>query len=92
MDEQPHQPPAHLQTGQTGEDIAAAFLESIGYRVIRRNVRVGLHDEIDIIAFDPGDKVLVFCEVKARERFSNDFTPDMNITRSSSGDSTRPSG
>jgi magnesium chelatase family protein len=73
--------PSHLQTGKTGEDIAAAFLEKRGYRIIRRNVRVGLHDEIDIIAFDPGDRVLVFCEVKARERYSNDYVPELNVTR-----------
>ena len=83
MDDLPLLPPApaHIRTGKSGEDTATVFLEKLGYCVIRRNVRVGQHDEIDIIAYDPSDKVLVFCEVKTRERFSNDYVPDLNMTR-----------
>ncbi len=72
--------PAHIQTGKTGEDIAAAFLEQKGYRVIRRNVRVGRHDEIDLIAFDSSERVLVFCEVKTRAKQSTDYHPEINVT------------
>lgn len=55
----------HLVVGAAGEDIAAAYLVSIGYDLRGRNVRMG-KDEIDIIAWDPQDKVLVFVEVKTR--------------------------
>ena len=55
------------------------FLEGMGYLVLHRNVRLG-KDEIDLIAFDPTDQVVVFAEVKARRRVSDDFRPEMNIT------------
>lgn len=51
------------QTGTRYEDLAAAFLESEGYRILERNYRDRL-GEIDIIAKD-GD-YLVFVEVKYR--------------------------
>ena len=55
--------------GRLGEDIACAYLEKNGYRIIDRNytVRGG---EIDIVAID--EKHLAFIEVKCREndRFS----------------------
>ncbi len=49
--------------GRAGEDEAARYLESLGYRILRRNLR-GPEGEIDILARDGG--VLVFVEVKAR--------------------------
>jgi len=49
--------------GARGEDLAAAYLERIGYRIIERNYRFD-RGEIDLIAQD-GDE-LVFIEVKAR--------------------------
>jgi len=52
-------------TGQEGEEIAAAFLEKRGYRLVARNVRMA-RGEIDIIAYD--GETLVFVEVKARSR------------------------
>ncbi len=73
-------PPAHIRTGKNGEDSAAGFLEDLGYRVIARNVRVGKHDEIDLIAFDPKDRVLVFCEVKTRAKNTEDYHPEINMT------------
>jgi putative endonuclease len=51
--------------GRAGEDAAARYLESLGYRILRRNVR-GPSGEIDILARD--GNVLVFVEVKARAR------------------------
>ncbi|MBC5810135.1 MAG: YraN family protein [Candidatus Eremiobacteraeota bacterium] len=51
------------QTGRAAEDAAAAFVESLGYRIVKRNLR-GCGAEIDLVASD-GD-VLVFLEVKAR--------------------------
>ena len=69
---------AHLQVGRTGEDVAAHYLSAQGYRVLHRNVRLG-KDEIDIIAHDPEDDVMVFAEVKTRSRLSDDFHPELNM-------------
>lgn len=49
--------------GRNGERQAARFLESRGYRIVERNVRVD-RVEIDLIALHGG--VLVFVEVKSR--------------------------
>jgi putative endonuclease len=49
-------------TGARGEELAAAHLERLGFRVIARNVHVGA-GEIDLIAFD--GRTLVFVEVKS---------------------------
>ncbi|HOP58607.1 MAG TPA: YraN family protein [Bacteroidales bacterium] len=56
--------------GKKGEDLAAAYLQEKGYRIIRRNWRSG-KNEVDIIAED-GD-FIVFAEVKTR---SADFLID----------------
>jgi len=50
--------------GRAGEDAAAALLESHGYRILGRNVRVP-GGEIDLVALDGA--VLVFVEVKRRD-------------------------
>lgn len=49
--------------GRKAEDLAKAYLESIGYRILHRNWRHG-QKEVDIIATI--NDVLVFCEVKCR--------------------------
>ncbi len=49
--------------GEAGEQAAAEFLRSLGYRIIARNVRFRA-GEIDLVARDGG--VLVFVEVKTR--------------------------
>ena len=74
----PEPAPTH-RVGKRGEDLAVKFLTGRGYLVLHRNVRLG-KDEIDIIAFDPADRVVVFAEVKARRRVSEDFLPEMNVT------------
>lgn len=49
--------------GRAGEERAAGFLESAGYRIVRRNLRLP-GGEIDLVCRD-GDTI-VFVEVKAR--------------------------
>jgi putative endonuclease len=56
-------------TGSQGEEIAANFLIARGYRILERNFSCK-GGEVDIIARDPGDKSLVFIEVKARRTLS----------------------
>jgi putative endonuclease len=53
--------------GQSGEDLAAAFLETHGYEILDRNVQHGTR-EIDIVAYDRGLAELVFVEVKTRDK------------------------
>ena len=49
--------------GQTGESIAATYLESIGFHIEGRNVRLPA-GKLDIVAWDNG--ILVFVEVRSR--------------------------
>ena len=65
--------------GAIGEEIATNYLQSIGYKIHSRNVRIH-RDEIDIISYDPIDKVIVFVEVKTRSKLHPDYRPDLNIT------------
>ena len=60
--------------GNRGENIAAAYLESIGYRILHRNYRFG-RLELDLVCREPpGDSPdavfrqgeIVFAEVKTR--------------------------
>ena len=57
--------PDHLAYGKLGEDIAVRYLLDHGYIIRQRNVRLK-RDEIDIIADDPREKMIVFVEVKSR--------------------------
>src|SRR5512136_950180 len=57
--------PDHLRAGEWGEKLAVRLLERKSYRILGRRVRVGKHDELDIVARH-GD-VLVFVEVKTRK-------------------------
>jgi putative endonuclease len=72
--------PTSVVTGREGEEIARRFLSRLGYRLLGVNVRVGPHDEIDIVAFDPSDRVLVFAEVKSRSKDDPDYRPGLNLT------------
>lgn len=69
----PHQP--HL-LGKSGEDQAARYLLSSGFRILERNWR-GSSGEIDIIALVAGEdrSEIVFVEVKTRSslRFGDPF-------------------
>ena len=56
--------PDRRTTGREGEDLAAAVLESHGYRILDTNFRSPF-GEIDIVAEESG--CLVFVEVKTRQ-------------------------
>ncbi|MFA6523711.1 MAG: YraN family protein [Candidatus Peribacteraceae bacterium] len=71
--------PAHLLVGEEGEDIAIHYLRGLGYAVLGRDVSMG-REEIDIIAFDPRDGVIVFVEVKTRSKHYDDFSPLLAAT------------
>lgn len=66
--------PAHLKSGRWGERQAVRFLKKRHYKIIGQRVRVGRHDEIDVIAKHTG--TLVFIEVKTRknENYGRPFT------------------
>ncbi|HVL94791.1 MAG TPA: YraN family protein [Solirubrobacteraceae bacterium] len=51
------------ELGRTGEELAAAHLERLGYRVLARRYRTRF-GEIDLIVAD--ERSIVFVEVKAR--------------------------
>ena len=51
------------ELGRAGEEYACRYLESLGFSITGRNVRVG-HSEFDIICTD--DKYIIFAEVKTR--------------------------
>jgi putative endonuclease len=54
--------------GDEGERLAAERLESLGWRVLARNLRLG-RDEVDLLAVDPGPPgALVIVEVRRRGR------------------------
>lgn len=51
--------------GRLGEDLAAAHLERLGYRILARNHRTRF-GELDLVVTDAGEHTIVFCEVKTR--------------------------
>jgi putative endonuclease len=53
-----------IRMGKLGEDLAVAYLQKAGYRILAQNYRC-LYGEVDIIALD-GD-FIVFIEVKSRK-------------------------
>jgi putative endonuclease len=67
----------HIELGKKGEDIAAAYLEKKGYRILEKNWRQW-RNELDLVAVD--GKYLVIVEVKTRQ--SNVFgEPETAVTR-----------
>lgn len=66
------------ELGRKGEDIAVAHLRSIGYEILEVNW-FSHHLEIDIIANDGGELVIV--EVKARETDSYEHPSEAVSTR-----------
>lgn len=52
-----------IQTGQSGEEAACAYLAKLGYRIVGRNIKFK-NGEIDIVAWE--GRTLCFVEVKTR--------------------------
>jgi len=63
--------PTSREKGDIGENIAAEYIVSIGYKILKRNFKFGHSGELDIIAID--DEQIVFIEVKTRsdDKFGN---------------------
>lgn len=60
------------RVGESGENLAAAYLEARGYRIVARNWRLAsgeLRGELDIVA--ARERTLAFIEVKTRRRESH---------------------
>jgi putative endonuclease len=76
-----------LELGQRGEELAAAYLQQLGYRIVATNFslpvgrnRLGarINVEVDVVAYDGA--VLCFIEVKSRA--SDWFAPpQVNVDR-----------
>lgn len=67
--------------GRRAEDVAADYVERLGWRVVARNFRVGARDEIDIVAIDPGPPGELVC-VEVRSAASEAFgAPEERIDR-----------
>lgn len=60
------------QLGQSGEDFAVRFLKKKGYKILGRNLRFKF-GEIDILAEDGEDVVLVEVKTKTTEEFGEPF-------------------
>lgn len=58
--------------GRAGEDRAARYLESCGYRVIDRNWRVR-DGELDLVVVRPGELVVVEVKTRRGEGFGHPF-------------------
>ncbi len=61
-------------TGRRGERVAARWLRKNQFRVIGRNVSVGV-GEADIVCIAPDKRTLVIVEVKARKLSDRDRLP-----------------
>jgi putative endonuclease len=57
--------PRNIRLGRLGESIASKYLKRKGLRILGKNVVLG-NGEIDIVAFDVKNEILIFVEVKLR--------------------------
>ena len=82
MVEKSPQQAAHLQVGQSGEDLAAHYLQRQGWTIVVRNFE-SKRGEIDIIARRPIDdgaaREVIFVEVKSRTDASQ-TAPHLSVT------------
>ena len=59
------EPRDRIWLGSFGEDVAAAYLRSKGYRILARNLRGRRGGEVDVVAAH--GRLLLFVEVKTRK-------------------------
>ncbi len=57
---------SNKKTGEIGENIAANYIQKLGYKIIERNIHFSKSCELDIIALDKTN-TLVAIEVKTRK-------------------------
>lgn len=67
---------ARINSGKNAEAAAAELLETKGYNIIARNLRLG-HLEIDLLATVPNTNLLIVVEVKARR--SGTHAPELRV-------------
>lgn len=70
-----------MSLGRWGEEIAAAYLERQGYRLLARNARTS-YGELDLVVICPSAELpeVVFVEVKTRSSTSLG-PPEISVTR-----------
>ncbi len=66
------------EIGQKGEDLACEFLRKKGYQILERNFK-RKWGELDIVAFDKKNKILVLVEVKTFQKEGN-LRPEDELT------------
>ncbi|MDR5699940.1 YraN family protein [Agromyces aerolatus] len=62
----------NTELGRRGEDLAAAFLEGRGMQIVARNWRCQ-HGEIDLVARDGRDTVIVEVKTRRTDAFGHPF-------------------
>ncbi|MDR1861202.1 MAG: YraN family protein [Bacteroidales bacterium] len=70
------------ETGRHGEALARRYLEGIGYRILDTNWHAG-HCELDIVAMDNAELVIVEVKTRRDTRFGNpdDAVNPLKISR-----------
>lgn len=69
--------PKTIETGKNGEEQAAVFLKTLGYQILAVNWRVK-HLEVDIVAQDGNELVMVEVKTRASDLFG---TPESFVNR-----------
>ena len=67
----------HNDFGKLGEELAVNYLIGKGYEILERNWR-NIHKEIDIIAKDGKDLVIVEVKTRQSDEYGN---PDVAVTK-----------
>ena len=62
------------EIGDFGENLAVRFLKKRHYKVLNRNLHFS-HNELDIVALNKKDNVIVFVEVKTRSVDDDLYSP-----------------
>ena len=67
--------------GARAEDLAVAWLVGNSWRVVGRNVKIGVRDEIDIVAVDPGPPLELVCVEVRSARSARFGIPEERVDR-----------